>query len=103
MSNTSPIKNKFKRYVHGAESNIPTHKNPKTSPLQLTPVQRRAQARVKLRHAQKDRISYLDKLKKDGFRSPEHFARFEATKKRAKRKEIFAAKRCRKRRNRRDA
>ncbi len=87
MSNTSPIKNKFKRYVHGAESNIPTHKNPKTSPLQLTPVQRRAQARVKLRHAKKDRISYLNKLKKDGFRSPEHFARFEATKKRAKRKD----------------
>ena len=90
MSNNSHITNKFKRYVHGAEVNIPVHKNPKTSPLQLTPVERRAQARVKLRHAKKNRIAHLDKLKREGFRSPEHFARFEATRKKTKRTYIHS-------------
>eukprot|EP00944_MAST-04C_sp_MAST-4C-sp1_P004576 g4576.t1 len=81
--------NKFKRYVHGAGPKFPTHKDPKTSPLQLTPVQRRAQARVKLKYAKKDRLAYLDKLEKEGFRSPEHYERFQATRNRTKKTDVY--------------
>ena len=81
--------NKFKRYVHGAGPKFPTHKDPKTSPLQLTPVQRRAQARVKLKYAKKERLAYLDKLQKQGFRSPEHYERFQATRNKTKKADDY--------------